>query len=219
MATIELGEPPALPAGSAYGAYKPWLERAFHFRLCSYCLLRSRTLHVDHYEPRKLAPHRIDDPTNLLLACPACNGRAGKSDYHPRHLLRTRLPADRTEHLVIDVRRDDFEELFELDSQGTVRPRGGLQEDRAIWNIALLSLDRQDCNRVRASTLEVLRLAERVSTVLETGGAGHLEGDLRDVLETYVLALAENLPFLRAFGLELSPRLRARVLVAREALV
>jgi hypothetical protein len=69
----------------SFSLYRPWLLREFWDHACSYCLIRDDGVQIDHYEPRAYAPARIDDPSNLLLGCGRCNGRAGKSDYHPFH--------------------------------------------------------------------------------------------------------------------------------------
>lgn len=91
MPVVRMTAPPVLRRRSGkYEYFREWLLDNFYSRLCSYCLIQYDDLHIDHYEPREYSPHRVNDPSNLLLACPKCNGRAGKSDYHPKFLSRER---------------------------------------------------------------------------------------------------------------------------------
>jgi hypothetical protein len=198
VAIVRLREPPPAPPGG-YAGYKDWLLAHFHDHLCSYCLLHSRFLQVDHYEPRSFKPDLVDDPHNLLLSCPSCGGPSGKWDYHPEYAKRRRLARDRTCHLVLDVRRMDLAELYQIDPEGNLVARPGPHEDLAKWNIALLHLDLWP--KARKECLEALDLAEW--SIREP-----------DVLPAYLReavigAVAERLPFFAVFGIELSTELAA----------
>jgi len=157
MSRITLGPPPALGATAKYRDYKPWLLEHFVDHVCAYCLLRDLGAEVEHYEPKKYAPGREDDPTNLLLACGNCNGPGGKHDYHPQHAERRRRPNDTSGHLVLDVRVDDYASMMRLRPDGSLDPTGP-ESDRAAWNISLLKLDLLD--EERAKLLALVAAAE-----------------------------------------------------------
>lgn len=124
MAKIEFTRAPEGLIGKPYKYYRDWLENNFFNELCSYCLLHfPSSLHIEHHEPQGYAPDRKDDPTNLLLGCPRCN--SGKLDYHPKHNKRRRLSRDTSGHRVIDIREEDFSDLFELKESGEVLPKDG----------------------------------------------------------------------------------------------
>lgn len=215
MPTIDLGQPPALGADARYEDYRRWLELAFYLEICAYCLLHQRHLHIDHYEPQKYAPSRLHEPSNLLLGCQACNGRGGKSDYHPHHSARTRLPEDRSGHHVIDVRADDFGKLFGISPDGEIHARPGTSQPRAEWNIVLLNLRRKAYDRVRKENLDTLNTAERVARHLDSGDSGPNQALLEELLSKMVTDLARNCPFFDALGIAISPGLRARVEAVR----
>lgn len=81
----------------------PELERIYHGK-CAYCESRTRhvaTLQVEHYRPcRKVAEDDEHEGyywlgyewSNLLLACPKCNGRSGKGNKFPIKGKRVYLP-------------------------------------------------------------------------------------------------------------------------------
>jgi hypothetical protein len=207
MSLVVLGEPPDL-GDVAYTEYRPWLLEAFYFRFCSYCLVQSpMAIHIDHYEPRAYAPERIDDPKNLLLACAGCNGRGGKSDYHPLHEGRTRVPWDTSGHHVLDVRRDDLARMYEVLPSGEIRARPGPGEDRAVWNAVLLSLDLPSRQVVRGEYLKVLDAAEALLQTLDetTLDAGE------KLLGTLVGFLARRRLFFEVFDVAMSDELRRRI--------
>lgn len=218
MPTIDFGEPPFLGDDAVYTDYRPWLERVLYLRTCAYCVLRHIHLHTDHFEPRGYAAARIHDPTNLVLGCEGCNGRGGKSDYHPGHAGRTRLPRDASGFSVVDIRADDFAELFVVRENGAIRARPGVHAERASWNIVLLNLAREAYDTVREENLETLSTAERVIRRLNTArGNPKKLGALREILDTHVRDLARTLLFFDAFGIPMSPELRSRVEAARAA--
>lgn len=125
------------------GRVRVTLAVRFYLDICSYCLQQYRSsLSIDHYVPRSFATDRIDDPTNLLLSCNTC-GRQ-KSDYHPNHTARRRLPHDRTGFLVLDLRREDSSQMFRVRAEGSLELHPELGEperERAAWNVALLRLE------------------------------------------------------------------------------
>jgi hypothetical protein len=198
MPTLKLTTPPNLGAGAKYPDYKPWLLGEFFDHICSYCLLRNESVQIDHYEPKTFRPERVDDPLNLLLGCPRCNGRAGKSDYHPDHAKRTRLPADTTGFSVIDVRADDFARLFEVAADGQIRARPGPDKRRANWNIVLLKLDL--VNKERQFNLNLLEACERA-----------LHTEMEKQLELLLPELTRRALFFQAFGIHVTPALLERI--------
>jgi hypothetical protein len=62
-----------------YRRYREWLRDEFSFR-CVYCLEREvwremrEPMHIDHFEPQAIRKDLKAEYTNLLYACPACNG-------------------------------------------------------------------------------------------------------------------------------------------------
>lgn len=209
MARIELSAPPNLPAGSPYRQYKPWLLANFFKNLCSYCLIQHESLEVEHYEPREYAPERVDDPTNLLLACRRCNGPGGKSDYHPQYRGRRRLPHDQTGYLVLDVRRDNLGVLYELNLSGDLGVRPGPHAERAIWNILLLKLDVDFLVSHRQRLLEKLDLSERLLTQLSR--TADKESQIESVLNVLVPDIAEYFLLFHTLDISVSPELWARL--------
>jgi hypothetical protein len=193
VAIVEFGPPPGPRAGMPHAAYKPWLLAALFDHVCAYCVRCDEGVEVDHYEPTSFAPGLVDDPSNLLLACGRCNGPGGKGDYHPAHTMRRRLPKDRSGFHVLDIRRDDFASMFDLDDDGVVHAQDGPQRDRAAWNIVLLKLDRYS-----AARREVIDLKESCEIALN---------ELRDPMK------AASHPYFEALLERLLPELARRVLL------
>lgn len=212
MPVLKLTPPPDVPPGTKYPAYKAWLLEHFFDHLCSYCLLRNEAVQVDHYEPQSYKPERRDDAENLLLGCPRCNGRAGKSDYHPLHTKRTRLPDDTTGFSIIDVRVDDFAKLFEVNAQGGIRARPGPDEKRAAWNIPILKLDCVDQDR--KFNMDLLDVCERALRACEARTAA--APDMEKQLAVLVPELARRALFFVVFGIAVSPRLMDLLLGHRQ---
>ena len=158
MAAVRLSKPPRLPAHAHYSLYRDWLLNNFYDHLCSYCLLQHESLEIEHVEPVQYAPNRKNDPSNLLLACRRCNG--GKSDYHPLLGSRRTRTQDRTGFSVLDVRRDDFTDLYEITQDGRLQPKPGQHYERAIWNVLLLKLDIKFVADKRAECLRILHACE-----------------------------------------------------------
>ncbi len=215
MSVVNLGEPPDL-GEVAYPAYRPWLLDGFYARFCAYCVVHSPVIHIDHYEPRGYAPHRVDDPRNLLLACAACNGRGGKGDYHPLHRARTRVPQDASGHYVLDVRRDDLGRMYEVLPSGRLRARPGATEDRASWNIALLNLDLPAYELTRSEYLETLEAAELLVSELDERGEPAYRTRCEHVLDTLVRYLARRRLFFEVFDVEMSEGLAARIAIVEK---
>jgi hypothetical protein len=204
MPVVELRPPPIL-ADATYRDYKSWLQEHFHDQLCSYCLVHSRSLQVDHYEPRNFRPERIHDPLNLLLSCPNSGGPAGKWDYHPAYAGRRKWRNDRTGYLVLDVRADDLAKLYDIGPKGELMARPGEHQDRAHWNVALLQLDLYA--NERRHCVEALALAEFAIS----------DAEVTDVLKDYaVRAVASRASFFEIFGLELSAHLQDLVSRVRD---
>jgi len=205
MARIELSEPPQFPDRGSYSRYKDWLLGNFFKNLCSYCLIQHESLEVEHYEPKDYAPEKIDDPGNLLLACRRCNGPGGKGDYHPQHKVRRRLPHDRTGFSVLDVRHENFAELFELASSGELKPLQGPHSKRTAWNIVLLKLDIDFLVGRRKRILEIHNLCEQL--LISRGRTIEEQAKIERVLAVLIRDLAEQFLLLRALDVSVSPAL------------
>lgn len=158
MAVLCLSKPPALPAHADYVLYKEWLSHNFYERLCSYCIVQHESLQIEHYEPIAYAPARKRGSSNLLLACSRCN--RGKSDYHPDYVERRTRRHDVHGFPVLDVRADDFAEMFDLTMEGELLPKSGPQYERAIWNTLLLKLDMPFVVKKRAECMRILKACE-----------------------------------------------------------
>jgi hypothetical protein len=203
VAELPLSPPPDLGPNAKYPDYREWLLDNFYCHVCSYCLQQYRhVLQIDHYIPHSFQPALEHDARNLLLSCQTC-GRQ-KSDYHPAHAKRRRLPLDRTGFAVIDVRREDLAHMFFLESDGSLTLHTEVADrKRVAWNVALLRLDLHAEERARL--LEKLRAVEDLRAHAELSDR---ESWLIDILER---DLAERLPMIRAFDLPLSSELRARL--------
>jgi hypothetical protein len=209
MPVVTLGPAPDFGPAARYSEYRSWLLKHFFDHICSYCLIRNKAVQVDHYEPKVYAPARINDPSNLLLGCPHCNGRACKSDYHPLHASRTSRRDDTTGFSVIDVRVDDFALLFEVTTDGHIRPRPGPNKDRASWNIALLKLDFMD--DARKSNIKLLRACERAMEGAMDDNNAELRARCEQILLDLIPELAQRALFFKVFDIRVTPRLAARI--------
>ena len=201
MAAVRLSKPPRLPAHAHYSLYRDWLLNNFYDHLCSYCLLQHESLEIEHVEPVQYAPNRKNDPSNLLLACRRCNG--GKSDYHPLLGSRRTRTQDRTGFSVLDVRRDDFTDLYEITQDGRLQPKPGQHYERAIWNVLLLKLDIKFVADKRAECLRILHACEGL-----IGKGGDKSEDLLKVL---VPLCAKQGLLLHVFGISVSAALQSRL--------
>jgi hypothetical protein len=214
VSRVDLSDPPR----SSFAARKSWLLYHFFDHLCSYCLIQSTAnLQQDHYEPRRYAEDRVHDPTNFLLGCGRCNGRGGKSDYHPEHHGRTRLPHDKTGFLILDVRRDDSAELFHLAPDGSISPREGPQQDRAAWNIAVLKLGLEPVRRRREQTLKLLQTCERILAALDDPEPEPIHDRLLTILDELLQRLAGEWLLLELHEVEASAEVVTRIRPIRDA--
>lgn len=200
MARLEFTKAPTGLSGKPYSYYRDWLEVNFYKELCSYCLLNfPSSLHIEHFEPQKYAPRRINDPANLLLGCPWCN--SGKQDYHPNHRTRRRLRTDASGHNVIDIREDDFGELFELRHNGTLLARNGAQKDRAKFN--LIRLLRHDTPKYVNYRKKCLEYADACECLI-----GDPSNASQNALNILVEECAERYLFFQAFNVPISDKLK-----------
>ena len=180
--------------GPVYADFRPWLEHGFYDLVCAYCGLPDSGIEIDHYVPVGLAPERTHDPKNLVLACARCNGRGGKSDYHPDHSRRTRLPHDRTGFLVVDVRSENPADLFLIRPDGVIEPRGASDHfDRACWNLAVLKLDRFNRSQRRKELIDLGRACELLQQRLRH------DPEVRPILDRLMPALARSLRFFEMY--------------------
>lgn len=155
MARLKLSPPPTFKSKKArYDRYRPWLRANFLQRSCGYCLVALIAGPIDHYEPQEFRADRVNDPTNLILACPSCNG--SKLDYHPNHA--TRRCGKNGRFLVIDVRNEDYSEFFSLEADGTLLAKPGEAErfNRAVFCQALLDLNHDDKRSRRRDFVDAL---------------------------------------------------------------
>jgi len=199
VARLNFAPAPRGLKGKPYKYYRDWLNINFYEQVCSYCLLQFKeNLQIEHHEPQKYAADRINDPGNLLLGCSWCN--SGKRDYHPRHTTRTRLPRESRGFSVIDIRAENFAELFEVNpSDGELRARVGSHRERAKFNIVvLLRLNATSYKKMRARCLEYVASCE---DLLRLKNADHKIKKARSIL---VRECAERYPFYKAFDIALS---------------
>lgn len=218
MARLDPGDPPELEDPS-YRDFRSWLDEVFFDRTCAYCMIDACQLQIDHYEPQGHAPDRVDDPTNLVLACEICNGPGGKWDYHPHYAKRRSRRSDESGIMVLDVRVDDPACLFTIAHDGTIGARAGLGQIRAMWNIEVLKLDSRDRTRDREKLMETLDSAERLLEMQRDGRAEASRGELDLVLGRLVELLARARLFFDLLDIPMSEQLRTRVDGARDRLL
>lgn len=151
MGKIKITNPPS--GISHYRDFLPWLLKNFYRDFCAYCIIMQTSLEIDHYEPPKMTPKKEHHHSNLLPICRACNGRGGKSDYHPRHTNRTKGLQHNFD--VINVRNDDLGNLFQIENDGRIVPRRGKHFAKAKANILLLKLDRPGLENFRREYLDM----------------------------------------------------------------
>lgn len=201
MAKLTFVNAPEGLKGKTYKFYRDWLEVNFFKELCSYCLLHfPKSLQIEHYEPQAYVLARKDDPDNLLLGCPWCN--SGKKDYHPNYPERKRLPFEKDGFSVIDIRVDDFSDLFEIKESGEILPKEGSQKEKAIFNIVkLLRLDIPQYVSYRKDCLEYKTACEDLLLVK------HKDKLCQGALKVLVKSCAERYLFYKAFNIPLSSSL------------
>ena len=130
-----------VPAGLEYQDYKPYLRTDF-WHSCAYCTLseaeaRAIRFTIDHYEPREARKDLVNEYSNLMYACDACNSRKGDRCPPPE----AREDGHRFFRPDQDVRADHFE-----------RREIWLQEKSptGYFTIQALDLNRESLRRVRA---------------------------------------------------------------------
>lgn len=125
---------------------------------------------------------------------------------------------DHTGYLVLDVREDDFSDLYEISRDGEIHPRAGEGHGRASWNISLLKLDLKKYEKSRALNLDFFQQAEEILRLLSDPDHERSHAAFAGVLAPLVQYLARHRAFFLAFDLVMSPELQARVdAEAREA--
>jgi hypothetical protein len=156
------------------------------------------SLEIEHYEPQKYKPERKDDPTNLLLSCRKCN--SGKGDYHPDYDGRRRMRSNTDGHSVIDIRKDDFSELYTLRENGELLLNNGKEKERAKFNIVLLRFDTPKIKNRRKRCLEYISGAESLIGVTGKG--------VEEALKILVGECAKRYLFIQAFDIAVSDDLK-----------
>jgi uncharacterized protein (TIGR02646 family) len=144
----------------------------FHGK-CAYCESHVEHVshaHVEHYRPKGGVSEDQTHPgyywlgytwTNLLLACPRCNGRAGKGMQFPVRGQRAMCPGDSLDAedpLLLDPTGDDDPEEhigFDVRLDGGIYARSG--SDRGATSIRVCDLERVELHLRRQKHLEVLR--------------------------------------------------------------
>ena len=180
-----------------------------HFHFCSYCIVSHEQLEIEHFEPKTMSPKKINDPGNLLLACGKCNGRAGKSDYHPKNKNRTKGKDKRFN--VINVRKDNFEKLFELNQQtGELKPLVGSNYEKAINNIVLLNLDRPFLRKMRREYCEMLNTVRQLMAVRKQDAA------IKSYLNKLLSGIEEYELFFFVFLIKFNRNLKRNLSVKRK---
>lgn len=205
MSGLTFIPPPKGLIGRPYGHSRDWLDINFYEQLCSYCLLQFKeTLHIEHHEPQAYNASKINDPSNLLLGCPWCN--SGKSDYHPNHATRRRLPRENRGFSVIDIRIEDFAGIFEICPDGSLRAKNGSEQERVEFNItALLRLNTKSRNERRVRCLDYLYTCEGLLNLNDTNE------EIDKAINVLVRECAERRLFYKAFDIPLSEALLALV--------
>jgi len=201
MAKLEFESAPAELEGRSYKFYREWLNFNFYDQLCAYCLLSfPDSLQIDHYEPQKYAPSKINDPKNLLLACRICN--RGKSDYHPNHSSRVKCKKENHGFSVIDIRNENFSDLFMLKENGELGAKAGSQRDRVKFNIiSLFRLNIKSYKNRRLDCLDYVKCTEGLLAATDESEQA------KKYLKILVKLCAERYSFLKAFDIILTDAL------------
>lgn len=147
------------PEVKTYQEYKPLLREDFHER-CGYCgdheFFRDTFYEIDHFVPKKLAPEREKDYSNLVYSCRTCNN--SKRAKWPTKIADQ--PNNGKEGW-IDPCNNEYTEQFERLSDGSVKSTTLL----GYWMWRELSLG-NPIHRLKWS-LEQLRIELRKATSLE----------------------------------------------------
>ncbi len=106
-----------------YTSYKKYLRQDFNKR-CGYCDDRDvicggvRGFHIDHFRPQNHFPHLVTEYSNLVYACPYCNG--SKSDDWPSGSEGIGFLDGQG---YIDPCDVNFDQHFERQDDGQITPR------------------------------------------------------------------------------------------------
>ena len=109
---------------SNYTSYKPHLRSDFG-RRCGYCNDTDalcggvRGFHIDHFRPQAPFSHLKNEYSNLVYACPYCNG--SKSNDWPSGDENIAVLSDGSGYL--DPCNIDFDQHFERYDHGHIRPK------------------------------------------------------------------------------------------------
>lgn len=103
---------------SPYGKYKECLREDFG-HICGYCgkkeLVTKNTFEIDHFIPRRLAPEKENDYTNLVYSCFVCNRKkAGK------WLSENKLIQFVDGKGFVDPATSDYDKSLQRDEQGNI---------------------------------------------------------------------------------------------------
>lgn len=155
-----------------------------HGQRCMYCS-GSESAQVEHYNPKSLTPNLTFAWSNYLWVCGTCNNIKGNRFTYSESPGNSIKPIDPTAENPWDY--------FFIDEFGNLSAKWDPTIDdlnqRALWTINLLGLDRQALQESRQARLEELR--EKISDTLRL----HENGDLSlDDIENRLLEWFEQ-PF------------------------
>ena len=112
------------------------------------------------------------------------------------------MPNETGGHSVIDIREDDFADLFQLNKTGAILPKSGPQKDRAMFNITrLLRLDIPKYVEYRKRCFDYVVACENL--------IGDKNEQSQEALKILVTECAERYLFFKAFNVQLSSGLEA----------
>ena len=102
-----------------YKEARPLLMEDFQ-KMCGYCGKNSEIMkerfHIDHFVPKRLAPERKEDYTNLVLACPKCNlSKSGKWPTGDKNIAHDGIVG------FVDPATEEYDSHMERNEQGYIR--------------------------------------------------------------------------------------------------
>lgn len=116
--TIKISRKTDVKQMNPYGKYRDSLREDFG-RICGYCgkseVVTKNTFEIDHFIPKRLAPEKENDYSNLVYACYECNRKkAGKW-----------LSEDKDIQFVdgmgfVDPATDEYDKNLERDEEGNI---------------------------------------------------------------------------------------------------
>lgn len=131
----------SVPQFNAYQPYKQYLREDFQY-CCVYCAIHEneyggpRGFTVEHFRPKSIFAHLVNDYQNLLYGCNVCNPFKGNDWPSDNPLLDGVGYLDPCEH---DY--DDHFRLHEFEIEGLTRP--------AMYMIERLHLNRRQLIKLR----------------------------------------------------------------------